>query len=364
MDTSAKDCLHLFDTSVEGRLEGGWARGVLRQRVKSIKHGPMLDVECYPIWDTTLALRAKQEAKKEMHRRAQERLNRENAKKRLIRLVNANFGADDMIICCTYPDGKEPADDEQARKDVVNYLKRIKYARAKRGLPQIRYIYITEVKVSRKGEVRYHHHIIMSGGLSREEAEEKWLMKHGGRCNTKKAQPDVKWLTGFACYLTEDKRERTPETDGKNPQERAMKRGWNPSKNLVDPEKAATTADKKISIRKAQRIAEAMKDVENVKEIFGKLWPDYELVVVQGKPELTVRQSKWTVGVYIQAQLRRKDTTYGDKSAGGAGDSHGKRGAAVPVSLGKAAGGQIPGIKHDVPHTKRRKARTRGGGAV
>ncbi len=332
-------------------MDPGWRQGVLAQRTKSVKHGPMLDVECYPVWDTRTAQRARSEAKKETHRRAQERANRKNAKKRLIRLVNANFGEGDLIVCCEYPLDKQPGSDEEARRDVVNYLKRIKYMRAKRGLPEMRYIYITEVTVSEKFGVRYHHHIIMSGGLDRDEVESKWLMKHDGRCNAKRAQPGEKHLAGYACYLTEDKREREMVKDGKNPQMKAMRRSWNPSKNLVDPERLATTADKKVSIRRAQRIAETAEDFQNAKEVFKKLWPEYELL------EVEVKRSRWTAGVYISAQLKRKEENNGDKDGGGAGGAQRKRGAAVPVQVGGAAAGEVPGVGSDVSHPERRKAR-------
>ena len=69
MDTSAKDCLALFDTSVEGRMENGWASGVLHQRTKTVKAGPMVYMDCYPVWDTKGASQARREAKKEAHRR-------------------------------------------------------------------------------------------------------------------------------------------------------------------------------------------------------------------------------------------------------------------------------------------------------
>lgn len=340
MDTSAKDCLVLFDTSVDGKLDAGWRSGVLSQRVKSIKHGPMLDVECYPVWDTRTAQRAKSEAKREAHKKAQDRLNRKNAKKRLVRLVNANFGEGDLIICCEYPLDKQPDSDEAAAKDVTNYIKRINYLRVKRGLPAVQYICITEVTTSAKYGVRWHHHVIMSGGIGRDEAEAKWTDKHGGRCNAKRAQPNEKHLAGFACYLTQDKRERTPEKDGKNPQEKAMRRSWRASKGLSDPEKAATTADKKVSIRKAQRIAETAEDFGNAKEIFAKLWPEYELL------EIRVRRSKWTAGVYITAQMRRKtggSDGKDDHSEGRAGRTAGRRGAGAAVQVGRDAGGRVPG---------------------
>ena len=299
-DTSARDCEVLFDVSVSGRLDAGWRMGVLSQRTRTVKHGPMLDVSCFPVWDTQTARRAKSEAKREAHKRAQTALNRRNAKKKLIRLVNANFGEEDLILCCEYAQGKQPQDDEQAAKDVRNYLERIKYLRKKLGLPELRYIYITEVTVSEKYGVRYHHHVIMSGGISRDEAEACWIRKHGGRCNAKRAQPGEKHLSGFACYLTTDKRSRTMEKDGKNPQEKAMRRGWVSSKNLFDPEKHATEADKKISIRKAQRIAETMEDFGRAKEILERLYPEHELI------EVEARRSRWTAGVYIYAQMRRR----------------------------------------------------------
>lgn len=299
-DTSARDCEVLFDTSISGRLDPGWRMGVLSQRTRTIKHGPMMDVTCFPVWDTTAAQRAKSEAKREAHRKAQIALNHRNAKKKLVRLVNANFSEGDLIICCEYALDNQPQDDERAAKDIRNYIKRILYLRRKRGLPPLRYIYITEVTVSEKFGVRYHHHVMMSGGITREEAEDCWLKKHGGRSNAKRAQPGEKHLAGFACYLTMDKRNRTMEHDGKNPQEKAMKKGWVSSKNLIDPEKHATEADKKISIRKAQRIAETMENFDNAKEIFSRLYPEYELL------EVTAKRSRWTAGVYIYAELRRR----------------------------------------------------------
>ena len=53
-----------------------------------------------------------------------------------------------------------------------------------------RQIYITERTESAAYGVRWHHHVIMSGdGLTREEIEEKWTKRHGGFCNTRRAQP-------------------------------------------------------------------------------------------------------------------------------------------------------------------------------
>lgn len=297
-DTSAKDCLCLFDTGVEGKMDPGWSAGVLHQRTRSIKAGPMIYVECFPVWDTRHAMAARSEAKKEKHKRAQERLNERNARRKLERLVNANFAAGDLIVTCEYGHGQEPGDGKQAQRDIVAYLRRIAYARKKRGLSVMRYIYVTEKTSSKKYGVRYHHHVIMSSGITQADAQEAWRKKHAGICNAKIAQPTEKHLSGFARYMTMNKTGRTLEADGKNPQHRAMSRRWNPSKNLVDP--IETVADKKISIRKAGRIAEAISDFAQAKETFAKLYPDCELL------EVTAKRSPWAAGVYIYAELSRR----------------------------------------------------------
>lgn len=301
MDRSAADCLALFDVSAEGRLSEGWASGVLRQRTKTVSAGPMVYVECYPIWDAKTAQAAKSEAKLERHRAAQEKLNRKNAEKKLARLINENFGAGDLILTLEYAKGGGPADEAQAMRDIQNYLRRVKGMRDRRGLEPMKYVYVIEETQSRQYGRRFHHHVIMSGGISRDEAEAKWTKKHGGFCNARSAQPDEKHLTGFAVYLLRNKRERTPEADGKNPQQRAMRRRWNCSKNLRDPDDRATTADKKVSVRKAGKIAETMENFDRAKEILEKLYPDCRLL------EIAAKRSRWTTGVYICAELRRKD---------------------------------------------------------
>lgn len=300
-DRSAADCLVLFNTSAEAKLTEGWASGVLMQRTKTIKAGPMVYVECYPIFDAKTAQAAKSEAKKERHRRAQEKLNEKNAQKRLARLINENFGVGDLILTLEYPKEAGPQDEAQAMRDIQNYLRRVARAREKRGLTPMKYVYVIEETESRKYGRRFHHHVIMSGGITREEAEEKWAKKHGGYCNARSAQPDGWHLTGFALYLLRNKKGRSMDADGKNPQQRAMRRRWNCSKNLTDPDERATTADKKISVRKAGKIAETVENFDRAKAIFEKLYPECQLL------EITARRSRWTTGVYICAELRRKD---------------------------------------------------------
>lgn len=300
MDTSARDCLVLFDTRVEARLDEGWQSGVLRQRTRTVKAGPMVYMDCYPVWDTQTARAARTEAGRERHRRAQEALNRRNARRRLEQLVNANFAEGDLMLTCEYAHGREPGSDDQAARDIRNMIKRLRRRRARHTAAPMRYIYVTEVTVSARYGTRWHHHLILSGdGLTRGEAEDCWRKIHGGLCNARIAQPTERHLSGFARYLTQDKRTRTMEQDGRNPQARAMRRSWCASTGLIKPEDRATVADRKISIRKAGRIAETVADFDRAKAIFARLYPDCALL------EIEAQRSRFTAGVYIRAVLRR-----------------------------------------------------------
>lgn len=293
MGYSSEDCLALFDTSVEGRMNPGWQSGVILQRSKTTTAGPMVYCESYPIWLTQKqATAARTELQKERQREAQRKLNEKNARKKLIRKINANFGEGDILFTATYPPEGQPESDEAAQRDMRNMLARVKRMRGKKGLPDLRYIYITESTHSEKNGTRYHHHVIMSGdGMSREEIEECWTRKHGGLCNTRRCQYQAKHLSGFAAYMTIGKEQREPVG-----QKKAMKRRWSCSKNLKKPRE--TVADKKISVRKAGRIAEAME--RDAREIFEKLYPDCVLL------DYEVRRSEWAAGVYIYAELRKK----------------------------------------------------------
>lgn len=315
MKRSAADCLVLFDTSVEGRLSEGWASGVLMQRTKTTKAGPMLHVECYPIWDTQTHRAAKTEAEQERHRIAQAKLNKKNAEMKLSRLLDENFGAEDLSVTLKYNYGREPEDEKRALKDVQNYIKRMKYLREKRGLPPIRYIYVLEETNGAWGR-RFHAHVVMSGdGVTMEEAEQKWTKHVPGYTTMGRVRPGTgereSNLASLAHYMMDDtKIDRTMEKDGRNPQKKAMKRAWNCSKNLRDPDDYATIADKKISVRKVQKIAETLGNAEQAEAILSKLYPGYVLVMRKDDekvPELEAKRSKWTSGIYMRAILRRKE---------------------------------------------------------
>ncbi|GHV27560.1 hypothetical protein FACS18948_5130 [Clostridia bacterium] len=268
---------YLFD--IEGAVTGsmGAAREVLRHgevsnyRARTITSGQMLEVEAYPIWRTQTEARR---AKGHESRTAQKNLNAKNARKRFVRKINANFTEEDLCITLTY--AGEPPNLEQARKDMQNYIRRVRNWRQKRGMPELKYVYVIEYEDEGKKR-RIHHHVIMSG-MDRDAAETLWGK---GWANTKRLQPDEHGLEAVARYII------------KNP--RGSKR-WSASRNLVEPRE--TVADKKLSRRQVERMAQGLE--ESACAIFSKLYPNHEFI------DCTLKRSEFVAGAYVYARMHMK----------------------------------------------------------
>lgn len=276
MPYSSENYEFLFDRSEELK-ESAFDRlrhkDVFRYRAKTIKAGNVLEVEVFPIWNTRgEAIRAK----KHKTRQAQKNLNDKNAKKKLIRKINANFTEEDLCITLTYKGGVP--DEEQARRDIRNYIRRVREWRRKHGLSELKYVYVIEFGGGDGRRKRVHHHVIMSG-MDRDEAERLWNGK--GWANTRRLQPDDYGLEALARYVTKE------PNGGKR---------WCASRNLVEPKE--TVADTKISKRRVEKMA--MDFEEAPAAIFGKLFPDYDF------NDCTVRHSEFVAGAYIYARLHRR----------------------------------------------------------
>ena len=274
---------------------GKLCQGVTRQRARTTKAGQMLYVAAYPVWDTQHTAQARAALKKVKQAsgstEAQRRLNAKNAQRKLVQLINANFGAGDLLVTCTYKPGCEPVDDDQAHKAMVNMMSRLKRLYRKAGIEHPKYVYVTEITESAKRGRRYHHHMILEGGISREDVEQAWSKTHGGICNTRRAQQQPEGLTGFAKYISK-------QVNGDKRQQIATRRRWCASKNLEQP--VTTTADKKISRRRAEKIAQSVEqDPRRAYEALEQLHPGYRVI------ELEVRTSSYVSGAYIYATLTR-----------------------------------------------------------
>ena len=292
-----RDVRLLMEISPERESLAGMMRGVEVQRTKTVKAGKVLWCDSFPIWDTTTRKDAEAKLAARMDRsgttEAQKRLNARNAEQRLVQLINTNFDAGDVFVTCTYARGQQPADLARAGKNMRNYIARIRRLCEKRGSPAPTYVYVTEVKEKRSG-IEYHHHMILRAGITRDEAEELWERGKNGHANTKIVKRMQEGLIGLARYMGKQVCSAA-SADGYISRHR-----WCASKGLKVP--GATEADRKISRRRVEKIAEAMEQEPTVARAYlERCYPGYEVV------EMSVRTSKWVTGAYVRAVMVRRE---------------------------------------------------------
>lgn len=164
---------------------------------KEIRYGDQLAIEIYPEYKSMedIPPTGRDNSK------AQNNLNNKNSIKYVERLICENFTTEDIWLTLTYEDGREPKDEKEALKNIQNYIKRINYERKKRGLPNAKYVYITEYDPD--ADIRWHHHMIMDGFLDMDTVEKKW--KKGKRNQVRRLEKDKYGLSGMAHYITKKK---------------------------------------------------------------------------------------------------------------------------------------------------------------
>ncbi len=231
--------------------------------LKEIIAGDQLEIEIYPEFGKMEDVPEEGRIKKD-NSAAQRKLNDKNSRKNLERLINTNFGRDGIWITLTYSRGNEPADMEEARKDMQNYIERLRYRRRKRGLPAIRYVYVIEY--SPECKIRFHHHLVMDGDLDQDTVEKAW--KLGKRNETRRLEPDEYGLTGMAKYIT------------KEPNRKKGEKRWSCSTNLRKPKIRKVHSKRPAAGQGTYKAIEKyvdgfVKDRGTVEEQMRKWYPDY-----------------------------------------------------------------------------------------
>ena len=112
--------------------------GRMGYRRRTTVSGPRIDAEVYPVFGRNQRGDLRR-AKSHVTREAQERSIDERSRIHLIQLVEANFTEKDVAIGLDYA-GQAPTP-ERIDKDIRNFIARVKRARAKAGLPELKYIY-------------------------------------------------------------------------------------------------------------------------------------------------------------------------------------------------------------------------------
>lgn len=266
-------------TTLEEKIEELRAAGKkYKYIVKTIQSGDMLESEIYPVYEKRKDVPRRD--KEKISNEWQEKLNEKNAKKKYVRLVNTNFTKNDLLVTLTYKDKYLPTL-KQAKKDVVNYLNRIKRYRKRMGLEELKYVYVLEyvdeAEQHKSKKIRVHHHIIMNV-MDRDIAEDIWGK---GRAEAKRLKPDEFGLEGIARYMVKDSK-------GKR---------WYGSRNLKKPKETKSVT--RLTKRKAEKLAIN----ENMhEELFENLYSNKYIFCDSNK-----YLSDITGGFYIYCRMRKRD---------------------------------------------------------
>ena len=263
--------------------------GRMGYRRRTIKAGARLEAEVYPVFGRDDERKARA-ARKNMTPEAIRKQNDERSARRLIQLIEANFTEKDISLGLSYEG--TPPDDKRVRKDIRNFLNKVKRQREKRGLPELKYIYAIggdEMPSRGYSGKRPHVHLVMNGGIDRDELEAIWRENNPGHgtANCDRLQPNDDGLEGLARYLMKQRFDR-PEKKGA--------RKWSGSRNLREPQKK--TNDCKITNGRVKRIA--FDFLNHAGETMEKLYPGYTLTKCQ------VKYSDVIDGVYIRCILRKR----------------------------------------------------------
>ena len=258
--------------------------GKMGYRRRTTISGPRIDAEVFPVFGRGQKGEIRR-TKSQVTREAQQRANDERSRIHLIQLVEANFSEKDVAIGLDYA-GQAPTP-ERIDKDIRNFIARVKRARAKAGMPELKYIYAIggdEMPARGYSGKRPHVHMIMNGGIGRDELEKIW--KHG-RANCDRLQPRDEGLGGLAVYFTRQKQDR-PEKPGV--------RKWRGSRNLKQP--VRRSRDARMPNSRVRRIAYDFRN--QAKDVMERLYPGYVFQDCQ------VRYSDVVDGVYIRCVMRRR----------------------------------------------------------
>lgn len=199
-------------------------------RTKTIQSGKYLEVEMYPVFRGTKNSRSK---KIKPSSAKQKNLNDKNAKKQIIRLIHSNFDEGDLMLTLSYKEKNRPKTEEQAGRDIENYIRRIKRYRKKNDLPELKYIAVIEYREEEEGKkIRIHHHIIINK-MDRDDAEKIWGL---GYANAMRLEEDENGLEGITRYIIKD-----PKGKKRTKQSRNLKQ---PTIKIKDNEYTKRTINK------------------------------------------------------------------------------------------------------------------------
>ena len=244
--------------------------------------GDFLEVDGFPVWNDSPVVGRKRRAKLRPSSEAQAKYNTKCAERKLVRLIHANFTDSDYSIGLDYRDECLPTEDEEIKRDVQNFLARLRRLYAKHGA-ELRYICVS---AHGKRGGRAHHHLIVSGGVPVEAIKAKWKL---GRRHCEELQFDRDGVADLADYIIK--------------QAEVWSKRWCASKNLVHPEPEQD--DCKLSARDAFMLANRDTSPLQLYRTAAELWPEYELSSIQ-----SCNLNELNGGAYFTLRLVRRGSKY------------------------------------------------------
>lgn len=273
-------------------------------REKKVRFGEnFLDVDLYEMDDGqfTVNKKAKRKHITPPHIIA---ANDRHSRNNLRQLIVHNFGVGDYYITNTYA-GKPPPL-EEAQRQCANFFTRLKRLYARYGI-EFRGIYVTEGGRPKEDgtHTRVHHHIVINGGVPREEIEKCWQGRQSKDAETRRG------FCNTAVIYTEDGDrgcERIAEYMAKSRtkgQGKGLHR-WNGTRNLKRPQE--TIIDNKFSKRRTAEVLDLVRAQQAVRqEKTEQLRRILEARYDRELADVITTVNPVTGRVYISARFKRKE---------------------------------------------------------
>ena len=251
-------------------------RHFVRQRIWRL--GRHVEIDVYPVFQAP----GKRRKKCRPTREAQRLINQRDAAAKARRLILLNFSEPGSLeMDLTFG---RPAMEKEATDALRKYIRALR----REYRETLRYMY-TKEQGSRSG--KWHFHLMLSPGISRERAEELWTE---GFANSRRPRIDETGLAGLAEYIVKQGKKRKAADAGK--------RRWSCSRNLIRPE--AEIRDGEITIPEVHDLADMVerRNAETAAEAFA---PGMTLVEAEAIKNLR------NGGLYIHMKLAASECWHG-----------------------------------------------------
>lgn len=264
----------------------------MKRHCREVIHraGDFADVDMYNVYNIGRGRRSRFQPTSEL----KQKINRRNSRAKASRLIHANFDDRSLVIHPTYDDRTLPGDDDQARRDERNYIRRLARLAEKYGVP-FKY-FATGHRGEQSG--RYNFHIIISGGIPVHEVIAAWGL---GRCNADLLQFTETGVADLVRYMGRDADELDDEADEADLS--IWRKRYICSQGLLDPE---PEYNNKLARREMEYLASQIYEAGLIsaegKQYIASRYPGYQCA------EAFVTRSEALGGIYVRLRLFRPDS--------------------------------------------------------